>query len=102
LHDASYDCWHDWIELAGVDGVRPDKGTIIDDTNVLIQAAIDGQGIALGSSAFVQDYLDSGRLVKPFEINLVNDFAYFVVCPESHLRNPAVAAFKQWLLSLTE
>ncbi len=69
---------------------------------MLIQAAIDGQGVALGSSAFVQDQIDSGRLVKPFDISLVNEFAYYVVCPESHLKNPAVRAFKQWLLSLVE
>ena len=102
LHDASYACWRDWIELAGLEHVNAEKGTIIDDTNVLIQAAIDGQGIALGSTAFVQDQLDSGRLVKPFDISLVNEFAYYVVCPESHLKNPAVAAFKQWLLSLVD
>ena len=102
LHDAEYVCWRDWLRLAELDDINPEKGTIIDDTNVLIQAAIDGQGIALGSSAFVQDLLDSGRLVRPFDITLVNDFAYYVVCPESHLQNPAVRAFKEWLLSLVE
>ena len=102
LHDASYECWRDWIELAGVQGIDSDKGTIIDDTNVLIQAAIDGQGIALGSTTFVEDHLEAGRLVKPFDINLVNEFCYFVVCPESHLKNPAVRAFKEWLLSLVD
>ena len=102
LHDADYENWRDWLQLAGIDDIKAEKGTIIDDTNVLIQAALDGQGIALGSTAFVQDLLDAGRLVKPFEINLVNDFSYYVVCPESHLKNPAVAAFKEWLLSLVD
>ncbi len=102
LHDAGYECWQDWLRLAGVGGIRATKGTIIDDTNVLIQAAIDGQGIALGSTAFVQDHLDSGKLVKPFDISLVNDFSYYVICPESHLRNPSVRAFKDWLLSLAD
>ncbi len=102
LHDAGFQCWNDWFKLAGLNASATGKGAIIDDTNVLIQAAIDGQGIALGSTAFVQDHLDSGRLVKPFDISLVNDFAYYVVCPESHLQNPAVRAFKEWLLSLVE
>ena len=102
LHDADYQCWRDWLALAGVDGVNADKGNIIDDTNVLIQAAVDGQGIALGSSAFIQDHLDSGRLVRPFDITLVPDKAYYVVCPPSHLQNPAVKAFKDWLLSLVD
>jgi LysR family glycine cleavage system transcriptional activator len=102
LHDANYECWRDWLELAGLTDIQADKGTIIDDTNVLIQAAIDGQGIALGSTTFVQDHLESGRLVRPFDVILENEFSYYVVCPESHLKNPAVLAFKEWLLSLVD
>jgi len=100
LHDANYECWSDWLKLAGLQEINANKGTIIDDTNVLIQAAVDGQGVALGSSTFVQDLLDSGRLIKPFDITLVNEFAYYVVCPEAHLKNPSVQAFKDWLLDL--
>ena len=100
LHDANYECWSDWLKLAGLQAINANKGTIIDDTNVLIQAAVDGQGVALGSSTFVQELLDSGRLIKPFDITLVNEFAYYVVCPEAHLKNPSVQAFKDWLLDL--
>jgi len=102
LHDANYECWRDWLELAGIDDIEANRGTVIDDTNVLIQAAIDGQGIALGSTTFVEDLLESGRLVKPFDVTLVNEFAYYVVYPELHLKNPAVRAFKEWLLSLVD
>ena len=102
LHDADNECWADWVRLAGLEGITVDKGTMIDDTNVLIQAALDGQGVALGSSTFVQEYLDSGRLIKPFDITLRNDFAYYIVCPPEHLKKPAVKAFKNWLLELAE
>jgi LysR family glycine cleavage system transcriptional activator len=102
LHDADYECWGDWLRLAGIDDIDANRGTVIDDTNVLIQAAIDGQGIALGSSTFVEDLLESGRLVKPFDVTLVNEFAYYVVYPEAHLKNPAVRAFKDWLLGLVD
>ena len=102
LHDANYECWQDWIRLANVSGIDAEKGTIIDDTNVLIQAAIDGQGIALGSTTFVEEHLESGKLIKPFDIVLLNEFSYYVVCPQSHLNNPAVVAFKDWLLGLVE
>lgn len=102
LHDASHECWTEWLKLAGVSDIPSNRGTIIDDTNVLIQAAVDGQGVALGSSIFVEDHIEAGRLVKPFEPVLVNDFAYYVVYPESHLNNPAVCAFKDWLLALLD
>ena len=100
LHDADYECWKDWLNLAGLDSVQANRGTIIDDTNVLIQAAIDGQGVALGSTTFVQDHLDAGRLVKPFTQILKNEYSYYVVCPESHLNNPSVSAFRDWLMAL--
>jgi LysR family glycine cleavage system transcriptional activator len=102
LHDADYECWGDWLRLVGIDDIDANRGTVIDDTNVLIQAAIDGQGIALGSTTFVEDILESGRLVKPFDVTLVNEFAYYVVYPEAHLKNPAVRAFKEWLLNLVD
>ena len=102
LHDADYECWGDWLRLAGIDDIDANRGTVIDDTNVLIQAAIDGQGIALGSTTFVEDLLESGRLVKPFDVTLVNEFAYYVVYPEAHLNNPAVRAFKEWLINLVD
>jgi LysR family glycine cleavage system transcriptional activator len=102
LHDADYECWGDWLRLVGIDDIDANRGTVIDDTNVLIQAAIDGQGIAIGSTTFVEDLLESGRLVKPFDVTLVNEFAYYVVYPEAHLKNPAVRAFKEWLLNLVD
>lgn len=102
LHDANYACWADWIKLAGISEVNASKGTIIDDTNVLIQAAVDGQGIAMGSTTFVQDLLDAGKLIKPFDITLVNEFAYYIVYPQAHLKNPSVKAFKNWLVELVD
>jgi len=99
LHDANYECWTEWLVLAGANDIVSNQGTIIDDTNVLIQAAIDGQGVALGSTTFVEDHLKSGRLVKPFDVTLRNDFAYYVVSTEQKLLNPAVRAFKDWLLN---
>ncbi len=67
LHDADYNCWVDWLSQSGKNSVNARRGTIIDDTNVLIQAAIDGQGIALGSTLFVADHLQAGRLVRLFD-----------------------------------
>lgn len=98
LHDADHRNWSDWLKLNDVTDIDPKRGTISDDTNVLIQAAVNGLGIALGSTPFVTDHLESGRLVKPFDMTLHSDFAYYVVCPKKHLKRPAVRAFREWLL----
>ena len=99
LHDAEPYCWNEWLRQAGVKGINNKRGTTIDDTNVLIQAAIDGQGVALGSTPFVEDHLASGRLVKVFDQVLITDYAYYVVCPKTHLQRPDVRALKEWLLA---
>ena len=98
LHDTDRVAWSDWLALAGIENVDPQRGTVVDDTNVLIQAAIDGIGIALGSTHFVADRLASGRLVKPFDTTLYNDYAYYVVCPKKNLKRPEVSVFKAWLM----
>ncbi|MFK8049665.1 MAG: transcriptional regulator GcvA [Halioglobus sp.] len=100
LHDCAYEPWEEWLSQAAMPQINARRGTIIDDTNVLIQAALDGQGVALCSNLFVSEYIDSGRLVRPFDVSLSNDKAYFIVCPKSHLQRPAVQEFKSWLLSL--
>lgn len=99
LHDADPYCWNEWLREAGVKGINNKRGTTIDDTNVLIQAALDGQGVALGSTPFVEDHLASGRLVKVFDQVLITDYSYYVVCPTAHLKRPEVVAFKEWLLT---
>lgn len=98
LHDTTYENWSAWLQLAGASDIDSRQGTIFDDTNVLIQAAVDGQGVALGSTIFVTDHLQNQRLVRPFDFVLESDYAYYVVCPEAHLARPAVKAFRDWVL----
>jgi LysR family glycine cleavage system transcriptional activator len=99
LHDADYKGWENWLNQEDAVSVNAHRGTIIDDTNVLIQAALDGQGVALGSSSFVADHIQSGRLVRLFDHELVSSNAYHFVCPPANLKQPAVKAFHQWLLT---
>ena len=97
LHDASYDNWERWLSLAGVEKLNARRGTILDDTNVLIQAALNGQGVAMCSSTFVADHLESGRLMRPFKLTLEMTDAYYCVCPEQHLGETPIRAFQQWI-----
>ena len=99
LHDASYRSWSQWVKGAGIAGVNPNRGVIIDDTNVLVQAAIDGQGVAIGSSLVVNEHLRSGRLVRLFDHILRPDESYYIIYPKAHSQRQNVRLFKNWLLS---
>ncbi|MEE9157220.1 MAG: LysR substrate-binding domain-containing protein, partial [Gammaproteobacteria bacterium] len=82
--------------------VDPTRGPVFTDSSMLIQAAVAGHGVALARGALVADDLGSGHLVRPFELSLPVEFAYYLVCPESIAGRPKVVAFREWLLQQSE
>lgn len=98
LQRSEFEAWHDWFVAAGLpDAPEPTRGALFDDGAMVVQAVLDGQGIALVRRSLAQDYLDSGRLVKLFEIESPSRTAYYFVCPEHVAHAPRVTAFKDWL-----
>lgn len=91
--------WSDWLRAAGVAGVNVNKGLRFSDGALAIQAALSGQGIALGSRALALDHLAAGRLTRPFELSLVTDFAYYIVCAKKRAEEPDLIAFRRWVIS---
>jgi len=99
LHDDLRLDWRMWLMAAGVDGVDPTRGLTFNASDMVIRAAIEGQGVALGRSALAADALADGSLIKPFDVILPADFAYYVVCAEADVDRPKVRAFRDWLFS---
>lgn len=99
LHDLNYYCWSKWLEQMGEHGVNPRRGSILDDSNVLMQAAIDGQGVAMCSTALAYDQLASGHLVRLFDQAFVSRWAYHLIYPAKHAQDQRVIAFRDWLLT---
>lgn len=97
LHDCDYDGWRQWLTTAGDQEIKAESGIVIDDTNVLTQAAIDGQGIALCGLALVTNHLAAGRLVRPFAHCIDTGLAYYVICPPAARQRPLVRDFIDWL-----
>lgn len=99
LHDYDYDDWTKWLRAVGVTDVDPRRGPIMDETNVVIQAALEGQGVALGDLSLLAEDLRAGRLVRPFDISLETDYGYYIVYPRGALEAPKVRAFRDFLLA---
>ena len=97
LHDTTHRHWQQWLELAGVRGIDARQGLVVEDMNVLIQAAIEGQGVALASAPLVQAEIEAGRLVRPFKINLSVELAFYAVYPKNRGGDPFVQTFVDWL-----
>lgn len=90
--------WRSWLRAGAIDGVNPDPGPHFTVEGMAIEAAINGNGIALVSHHSVAEDIRAGRLVRPFDVEFPVNFAYWLVCPPDYLRRPKVAAFCDWLL----
>jgi len=98
LHDDRHGDWQTWLLAAGVKGVDGTHGPIITDSGMLIEAAVEGHGVALARGVLAANELSEGRLVRPFELRLPADYAYYIVCPQGTAERPSIKIFRQWLL----
>lgn len=112
LHDAGalgnepWIRWQPWLDSWGLDELalsdaarRP--GLHFTDSVQLYQAALLGQGVALGRSVLIGDELAAGRLVRPFAVAHPSSYAYYAVTTKPARANPRVAAFIAWLVAET-
>ena len=90
--------WHVWTRAVGIENINLDHGPHFTIESMAIEAAINGNGVALVSHHAVAEDLKAGRLVKPFDLALPADFSYWLVCPHEYLRRAKVKAFCDWLL----
>ena len=90
--------WRPWFVAAGLDQPEPAHGPIYDDGALLLQAAAAGQGIALARAVLAADDLAAGRLVKLFDIEIEDDYGWFVVWRDPIQCDRAdFATFQEWL-----
>lgn len=92
--------WQMWFDLAGLPETEPKPALRFNQSVLSIQAALDGQGVALADASLVEFDLASGRLVQPFDLAIPSPakFAYWVVLPLRRPDRPIVEAFRTWLL----
>ena len=90
--------WHAWFKSAGLKLDRDIAGTSFTDTNALMEAAVMGQGIALGRLSFTQSDILAGKLVRLSEHSLRVAYRHYAVYPIASESNPALSAFRDWLV----
>jgi len=90
--------WSKWFEAAGVSS-RVIRGPVLNQASLLIDAAIDGQGVALARTTLAARDLLSGRLVIPIGISLGLPNAYWIVAPKVTSRTAKITGFRDWLLA---
>jgi LysR family glycine cleavage system transcriptional activator len=102
LHSSSGndDDWRLWLTAAGLPAnLSKQPGVTFDLVFMTVQAAIDGIGVAMGRTSYVEADIAKGRLVVPFKIALPADAGFYLVSPEPSSDSPKLLAFRQWLVA---
>ncbi|MCW5702777.1 MAG: transcriptional regulator GcvA [Bradyrhizobium sp.] len=105
LHSSSGndDDWRLWLTAAGLPAnLSRQPGVTFDLMFMTVQAAIDGLGVAMGRTSYVQDDIKKGRLIVPFEIELPVDAGFYLVSPEARADTPKLSTFRKWLSDIVK
>lgn len=103
LHDDVHNtpddpAWAIWLEMNRIDGVDPKRGLRFSEANMVIQAAIAGQGVALSRRVIAMDDIEAGLLVIPFGPAQPTRWVYSLVGLPDEAERPKVRLFRDWLL----
>lgn len=91
--------WRPWFDAAGLaDLPEPKRGVLYQDSSNLLQAAMDGQGIALVRRSLAMHEITLGRLVRLFkDIDGPSPWRYYFICPPQRMQTERVQAFRDWV-----
>jgi LysR family glycine cleavage system transcriptional activator len=98
IHQRDQVAWQDWFAAAGLAPQEARRGVVIEDAHVVLQAAMAGQGVALGTLPFIDDELAAGRLLRPFALAVEPQRAYYLVYPKAALAIAGCRSLRDWLV----
>ncbi|MBC8747322.1 MULTISPECIES: LysR family transcriptional regulator [Paraburkholderia] len=95
LRSYRVDDWMNWFAAAGI-APRPVRGPVFDSSRLMVEAAMQGAGIALAPASMFERELKTGRLVRPFDVE-VQAGSYWLTCLKGKPMTPAMVLFSQWI-----
>lgn len=93
------DEWQVWLKAAGVPEVRGRAAPKFDSYLLALEAAMEGQGVAVAPRFLVAGDLRTGRLVQPFALEVPQPRRWYLACRKERRSEPRVARFRDWLVS---
>jgi LysR family glycine cleavage system transcriptional activator len=89
--------WPIWLRAMKLEGLKPASVLHFSQFDQLINAAISGQGVALGRSPLLKQMLSDRRLVAPFKKTVASPRSYYLVRSAAAARKPEVQEFAAWV-----
>ena len=89
--------WKPWFDAAGLDWPEPSRGPIFNDSSHMLQAAAEGQGVALARASLLGNDIRNGVLVRLFDVVAPASRKFWLVYPPRMAGSPKLTSFRQWL-----
>jgi LysR family glycine cleavage system transcriptional activator len=89
--------WRPWFQAAGLDWPEPTRGPTFNDSSHMMQAAAEGQGVALARQTLLGNDVRNGVLVRLFDLAVPSPYRTFLVYPPRLADAPKLARFRDWL-----
>ena len=90
--------WRLWLGGNNIDEPLGNRNLQINSYPLVIEAACNGQGVALGWRYLVDDLIEQGRLLRPVEQSLVTEFGYYLLCRDGQQQDENVVRLRDWLV----
>jgi LysR family transcriptional regulator, glycine cleavage system transcriptional activator len=96
----SDDWWREWFTLAGIPDPKPSAlaGIELESQQMLANAAMAGQGVAMLTPTFFAADIAADRLVQAFDLIARSESSFYVVYPQERQNSPKIRAFRDWIL----
>ena len=91
--------WKEWFAQFGVNLPRQPRMFRFNDYSIVLQAAIEGQGVAQGWRHIVQPLIAQGLLARPFQQSVTTDQPLYITAPQGKALRADVAFLKDWLVA---
>jgi LysR family glycine cleavage system transcriptional activator len=99
LHDEMQMQWRAWLLAAGYEDVDATRGPRFSHSHMVITAALQGSGVALGRSGLVGHLVETGRLARPFGQPMPAEYSYYMLMRDAAASLRKIQLFKDWLLA---
>ncbi|MDF3839315.1 LysR substrate-binding domain-containing protein [Cupriavidus basilensis] len=92
--------WRPWLVAAGLDWPEPGVGVQFVDLGLMLEAAVNGQGVALARNRMARSWISSGVLVPLFDIQVHSIYAYYITYPPGCEEGSDIATFVRWMAEI--
>ncbi|WP_165491242.1 LysR substrate-binding domain-containing protein [Lichenihabitans psoromatis] len=98
LHEIDYSGWEAWMRAAGLELSPMQKSWVFDDPGIMLETAIQGQGVTLAPAILLRKLLATGKLVQLFDHAAPSNLCYFCCTPQRGAQKRAARIFHEWVL----